>query len=81
MEDISKTNKKICLGDLSKLIIYTKKDVLKTEYQRNYRIKKYLINHPLQEFVCRYCDKNHVAIYYLKNNKLQCDIKFIKIDQ
>ncbi len=44
MKEIKIENGKYYLGNVEDLECYTKKDILKTEYQKRYRRKKSLLN-------------------------------------
>lgn len=81
--EIKKENNKCYLDiaiDESKLEYVKKKDILKTEYQRIYRIKKSLLNSPFCFMAVRHIDKNVFSFYYLDNNKkLHSFVKVIDI--
>ena len=75
MNEIVKKNNKYYFDieiDESKLEYYTKKDILKVEYQKRYRIKKYLLKEPFGTLYARHYALNIFTFYYLdKNNKLK----------
>lgn len=81
--EIKQKNNKYYLDieiDESKLEYVKKKDILKTEYQRIYRIRKSLLNSPLDTMEVRHIDKNIFSFYYLDHNKkLHSFVKVINI--
>ena len=83
MNNIVKKNNKYYLDikiDESKLEYYTKKDILKVEYQKKYRIKKALLSSPVGTMVAKHIEKNIFTFYYLDNDKmLHSFIKIIDI--
>lgn len=83
MNNIVRKNNKYYLDvkiDESKLEYYTKKDILKVEYQKRYRIKKSLLSSPIGTMVAKHVEKNMFKFYYLDNDKvLHGFIKIIDI--
>ncbi len=83
MNEIVKIDNKYFLNnqiDESKLQCYTKANILRTEYQIRYRIKKYLLKEPFGTLYARHYDKNIFFFYYIdKKNKLKCVKKIINI--
>lgn len=83
MNEIIKIEDKYYLDieiDESKLEYYTKKDILKVEYQKRYKIKKSLLSSPIGTMVAKHIEKNIFKFYYLDNDKmLHSFIKIINI--
>lgn len=80
MKEIKIENGKYYLNNVEDLEYYTKKDILKTKYQRTYRIKKSLLSSPFGTMAVRHIDKNIFSFYYLDDNKkLHSFVKVINI--